>query len=877
MSKKELFFNNDTRAGYFLAANYPNQDYTNCGDCEDKLLQYIMRSKFQNSTSNSDESIHSKFTDFIVLVAKFHRSIDEPWPDRSDINAIVRSCHGLLKKPCEDWGINRIEVVVDGAAEPFKIFANCEKLSIYEVLNQMSVTVKTMKPVPHYDTIIVLTNAVDGEPYEGSVCQFLGALASGCGFKATDVSPAGLEWPRDDLFKRANIDTFIHFLNNNMELERGLDRAYGGIPRGAEVKLLIMYAFEICKAFQTRLIEDNPLTPGKLDGMENLINGNTQTVNINIRQAAPVLDRDVMPNYRGSLKYSELLDSIITATGDDKLFYDRFVNLLWHLPQNRRYHDTVVENPTSADKADYRINLKKDQNITNKEVTLFEQTLPEIPKGSNVHVTNADGEKIILPFTSTDILRQIYNGIYTNAAGYTSPNGVVITGNQTRTSESFSLNHVMNITKQLKSKSSSSSNTLQDLVTNSIWHRDKHNNLFRYNANGSKEPISNSIQSIENSLTNKCFRTKLDMDDDDPKCQSIFFCLLHNDTKKLNKCLANLDTNHFDQATNDASNTNPYSVIHVLKQVGVKSKQEQVKLNSGTHVTIDVPMTVEEWLNSIGDESIKKSIESNQGFKNYISGLIKWVRENPSILNKNLSSNTRIINSQNFCGLKKWRSPSNTVKASYKMLKNFPKMTYPVLNSNNQTLLPFMNTSFTGNPMQGGGSQKGGSHHISQSHIEHIMNPQVNEVATCSSVHDNIIDNIKRDLQTIGFKLSESDDKKINDAINSIKQQEENLVNLHRVLQNLIDYGRLNGIDCRYSNQENSIKINAVNSSNDLSDIKSEEDLQNYINTNVTELQRCINNSNRINCGIQNDLITKVIPSLLMAPQRKQKYSELRT
>ena len=112
MSKKEVFFNNDARAGPFIAANYPNQDYTSCGDCNDELLKYIMKSNFQNNSQNNDESIHAKFTDFIVLVAKFHREIDEPIGGGRGINAITRSCYELLDKKCSHWGITKLEVEI---------------------------------------------------------------------------------------------------------------------------------------------------------------------------------------------------------------------------------------------------------------------------------------------------------------------------------------------------------------------------------------------------------------------------------------------------------------------------------------------------------------------------------------------------------------------------------------------------------------------------------------------------------------------------------------------------------------------------------------------------------------------------------------------
>merc|ERR1712127_52752 len=148
----------------------------------------------------------------------------------------------------------------------------------------------------------------------------------------------------------------------------------------------------------------------------------------------------------------------------------------------------------------------------------------------------------------------------------------------------------------------------------------------------------------------------------------------------------------------------------------------------------------------------------------------------------------------------------------------------------------------------------GGGNPVSISHIRQLMDPQNIHIQNASDVHRQAFSKIQHELTRIGFELSNSDVEKVTKAISHLEKQEVNLQKLHNVLIKLVNYGTSKGIDCRrIPNNQPKTFTNVINST-DLTSIKSDHDLQTYLYTNIKEVERCMNNNNRINCGIQNDL-----------------------
>jgi len=595
-------------------------------------------------------------------------------------------------------------------------------------------------------------------------------------------------------------------------------------------------------------------------------------------QGIPGRQADAIRGQRVSNANLELLRRMKQSDHDTVNFLKSFCNVV-RTTQNTGSEIVDIDSLTLNDinaSNNIRINLKKADSVPDdrrqQSITLFSSLLPDVPANVVKHVSN-NGQTIRIFNMS---LRAIYNRVYN--FGNIGVAGVNI--NTMRPIRPFPINHIKTIKNALSNVKQVMDGELYDFITNTTWKREGHH-LYKID-NGQKIPVSDNQDDILNSIKNSsnCYASLLPYNSSDPRCDDVFNCLKSDNTDDLNKCLSNLRGNHFQQAVTDAKKGNPYVVVMILKKIGVKMKTTLVTKSNKT-MTINEPMSKDEWLNSMND-SMRKSISSNTDFVNYVNGLITYLTNNPTILNKDFNSNYQPVSTvpSGVPELKPWNPiVTNNPSVTSTILSTMAPVRFNPINVSQSLPLPFNNTvigatlgpAITVNSMTGGGDP------VSISHIQQLMDPQNIHIQNASDVHRQAFGRIRNELKRIGYELSESDISKVTQAISHLEKQEVNLQKLHNVLIKLINYGTSKGIDCRRIPDNQPSQLPNVVNSTDLSSIKTDHDLQTYLHTNIKEVERCMNNNYRINCGIQNDLFHQVYPSLLQGPAaHESEFKEMR-
>jgi hypothetical protein len=196
------------------------------------------------------------------------------------------------------------------------------------------------------------------------------------------------------------------------------------------------------------------------------------------------------------------------------------------------------------------------------------------------------------------------------------------------------------------------------------------------------------------------------------------------------------------------------------------------------------------------------------------------------------------------------------------MLKNMPDVVAPQLNLHyGNTLHPAQNTflgglmSPMGMPMSGGSyvTQVGG---VPLEHLRDTANKRANDGSLrCSRVHQTILGQIKNDLESVGFKLSDSDDAKMSNAIDKMSDLEGKLEKLHDILQSFVEVARYFG----FYNLSNA----SGNKNLSIDTIKDRDSLWAFLSSNVGELKGCINNNLNLQASMQTEMMQKLFASML--------------
>jgi len=335
--------------------------------------------------------------------------------------------------------------------------------------------------------------------------------------------------------------------------------------------------------------------------------------------------------------------------------------------------------------------------------------------------------------------------------------------------------------------------------------------------------------------------------------------------------------NLWHRAKEDAE-LNPQMVVSVLKKLGFSGRY--VNSSNGK---VKVPEEVDAWIHRTANNhpQAMDAVNKNERMKQYLKGLVSFLKENPAILNKDMDVSKMghidprppIIQQY---GIPQFREPFSR-KGSFgytaMMMRNMPRIVAPVLGINfGDKYIAASNVGF--GSLMSGGNMGGGAYYpqsagsVHPSEVVKFMNRKTNSKSNklyCSDTYAHMMQNIKEELSAIGHNLNEKDSEKINDAIKNLSDLEAKLGVLHNALSKFIDVASAYGLrHKKFSNIKRDITIKQVVNT---------DTLEAYLNNNIEELQRVINNNAQLQANIGDNLMRQVIPQLY--DTLSAKYEEL--
>jgi hypothetical protein len=542
----------------------------------------------------------------------------------------------------------------------------------------------------------------------------------------------------------------------------------------------------------------------------------------------------------------------------------------------------------SFDGSMLRLNLRK---ITKGSAqTVLEATLPAVQTGSRLWFTDKNGDLKQVRGHKDDILRSIYNSVYSGAldSSNTLTVGSVVMNNVENdctkiSSKGFSLNYAKfipavlegaeKLAQQLIQSSTQSKPSINDLTWLNVrdaaygniwrWNSDKKN--YERNVNGKWTEFNDMTMGDQGT----CYSTYL-ANGDGEKCKRIIECLADGDPKSLRRCLTSIrDDDLWKVAENDVTSVHPDMVKLVLKKFGVKARRE----TDENGVQYKVPMTYDQWISEeVGkmDNEVKSAIMETPNLRNYIKALLHICRSNLSVLNKqNITSIAKESVPSYFQNLamKKYKIPHvDDKKSSYEFFAESLRNSFYPMNTTNDlynniisgsmTNALFMNPFTVMAPGMTGGAREfqvinAGLQTIGTNDIERGLRG-LNRNGS-GDTFTKIFIGLNSGLREVGLKIHPDDMQRIRGAIKEIGDLEDKLGKLSMVLKVFIDITRAHGITLANIDSEN---IRTVK----LSDISNMDDLKNYLFRYIKDLSKNMAQNLNAQRSLNYELMYKVAP-----------------
>lgn len=351
---------------------------------------------------------------------------------------------------------------------------------------------------------------------------------------------------------------------------------------------------------------------------------------------------------------------------------------------------------------------------------LFASNLPDVPPGSDVWYTRADGNPERIPAPPADFLRKLYAAVYENvthseetttsmeggrykmSGGYYKMYGgaketidavisetgdrvqiVIDTDWDIRPKESLKLivgkfisasikredermikKTEEEITPRVSGDLDYAFLTSYDMVYNLIWIFDAEKGLYYRMENGKRKYYNDEAKGDART----CYASYLARND--PKgCLRIMKCIADGNYESLNRCLAVLgDADLWDVAIDDVQKVGPDMIKLVLRKFHVRGHEE----TDSTGAKYVVPMPFDEWVRVVVQKDIKQPardiILKNTKLTNYLKGLIAICRANPNIINKDVPSIIRRDTTPDYIkqlNMRKYKIPASCKENKY--------------------------------------------------------------------------------------------------------------------------------------------------------------------------------------------------------------------
>jgi hypothetical protein len=561
---------------------------------------------------------------------------------------------------------------------------------------------------------------------------------------------------------------------------------------------------------------------------------------------------------------TDLLNALMTNRNPSEIrLFDTLCMLLKNGPHGWQHVQLGDYNASNAN--EFRVNLRKVSPGDTK--LLFASTLPKVKKGQMAHYTSNGGEASER-MDSEDYLCDLYTKVYNKGSGHEKYKG----GACAKFHEAVYNGDVL--TKLLKSQvdltrdyNTASNGTqfrtpldeyFQELGGNQIWFR-KGNKLYKRNPDGTEHLFDFANMKVEG-----CKGTGL-MDSGD-ECKTVLQCIADGASKDLGICLAAFKNHDLWKKASEDAELNPQMAVFVLKKLGFGGHYVQ----HSHHGKIKVPDDVDTWMAKTRHQNpaAMMEVDRNENMKQYLKGLVSFLKANPAILNKDkdvthvghIDNRPEMVRHLGIPELIQFSDHATNLRHTASLLRNMPRLVAPQLGIHfGDRYLEVPNGQF-GTFMRGG-NMGGGAYYA---HSGGDFNPaklsrmiekgQADNNSACANTYRSMLATVKHELEAVGHHLDEADNRKITEAIDNLQALEEKLGPLHNLLNTFVEHASVYGFRNKlYANTSRNISISQVRDANSM---------QEYLSNNISELRRVINNNAQLQTNIGNELLTNVIPQL---------------
>jgi hypothetical protein len=676
------FFGNNKKGPSYVAANNKKDLQTSTLNTDADLharentdVWQLMRGKnYETPVKVGDDDVHYEFTDFVMRTALYHNQLD---------NRQHRG-HHTIEKVKKD--------VQDTLNAPFNVAGNLDHLaavlSATENAKTIGVTVAGAGDVipntPHkYFTMMLLAAA-------GAASRVANKT-----FSENIYSTPGLTLhvPKDVAGMLAGAVNITNGSDKVTTIDEMLERLIKG-DGGKGVCLVSLFpdlldpvaggapaldaTMERTLKLQLKQLLMN-LASGK--DVNALNNTNTYTTayknseladNILAKHVLKQKNKHELGGHTGFITVNQdapnKIYNDIYVVGWDKLspstraYYSANMSLLrntgakWEEVSSDSYGKLAGMVPTNM-----RLNLKTVDNDKN----VFGEALPLIPANTKVWYTDKNlSQPVSVQTPSKTFLRDLYDGIVRggvhNAQHVVNVGGVAVKvpayNDLLQENDTWSLNPAIvvgdvltkacAVTKAGEGKSTFSTQKvdafteLWNMQGQNKWFRDADGNLFTYDEKGVRQKCDEDFRDEHNRLKPFSCKSKVFNVGTEDECRHKVAKCLTTEPENLDKCLAELaDEDMFDTAKIELSQMHPGIAKQILKvfQVG---KSDPPRFDAMYDMRIIEPQPYEDWeanvLNNSGkiDSKVSNIIKKNNSLKQYLKGVIAFVRANPAILNE---------------------------------------------------------------------------------------------------------------------------------------------------------------------------------------------------------------------------------------------------
>lgn len=487
-------------------------------------------------------------------------------------------------------------------------------------------------------------------------------------------------------------------------------------------------------------------------------------------------------------------------------------------------------------------NLRK---VPGTDKTVFEMALPLLTsRHGDVWYTKSVGtgsQPVKITGSGSDILRRIYRAILRENIDRTAvtsliPNAAV----KLATNVKLDINYSVYFQNVVKDQTSTVPQTSVDL--DDIWLNMSSGDIIKRRGDTFFR-IENGVEHALREIDEQnCYGTALKWDKD--KCSKFYAeCLLNDDRGGLQYCIDHFaGQNMHGIALQELNQLNPHVALKLLK----KFKFQKTK--SLADSSIYEPQDYDSWAATVlpnQPQLIKETIlsESSDGLREYLKGVVAFVKRNPAILNPGKSikpaDQTKLEMHRNSLGLKyaykqvldsrEAREQGNqllTLQLAQGFIPPPPLLPYP------NALAGFGMT--VGNGILSGGGA--------------LLDNRHNKFETNGSGISVLMDDIRSTAERNGISLTPDDTARINKAVETLNKLESNLQKTHRVIRL---FSELQEIINAGTEPDETRQVSLA----DMKRATERTDLLKLISRNRTDMELSLANNVKTQSSLTNDLM----------------------